>query len=281
MASSEPQARAVLAEIERSESNTIDDEEVDLEELSSNPANITLSDVTFQYGPGTANALNEVSLSIAFGSTVAFVGSSGAGKSTIIDILLGLMRPTSGDVTIDGVALERLTRSWRSHVAYVPQDVALFDSTVAQNVALTWTNDFDEDKVREALSQAQLLETIESRDGGIFAQVGERGLSLSGGQRQRLGIARALYAKPLFLVMDEATSSLDTATEAAVGDAIRSLKGSMTIVTVAHRLATVKEADQIFFMRDGYLVESGTFKELIAKVPDFANQAKLAGLNPS
>jgi ABC-type multidrug transport system fused ATPase/permease subunit len=280
MATSEPQARAVLAEIKRSEQNPNSSEELGSEELPENPQALTLSDITFQYSEGAANALSGVSLNIPFGSTVAFVGASGAGKSTIVDILLGLMSPTSGRVDIDGVALDRLTRSWRSHVAYVPQDVSLFDATVAQNVALTWTNEYDEDKVRDALRQAQLLETIESREGGIFARIGERGLSLSGGQRQRLGIARALYAEPLFLVMDEATSALDTTTEAAVGDAIRQLKGSMTIVTVAHRLATVKEADEIFFMKDGYLLESGTFDELVARVPDFAKQAKLAGLGP-
>lgn len=280
LANSEPHAKAVLAEIERSEESADSKDEVGAQALAEHPKNLSLQEVSFSYNADSSRALTDVNLDIAFGSTVAFVGSSGAGKSTVVDILLGLMPPTSGTVSVDGVPLQQLTRSWRSRVAYVPQDVSLFDATVAQNVALTWTNDYDEDKVRDALRQAQLLETLEARDGGIHAKVGERGLSLSGGQRQRLGIARALYAEPLFLVMDEATSALDTATEAAVGDAIRNLKGSMTIVTVAHRLSTVKEADQIFFMRDGFLIESGTFDELVAKVPDFANQAKLAGLGP-
>ena len=281
LANSEPHARRVIAEIERSEASSEGaPHPSEARSLSDKPTALSLNDVSFSYNAGATNALSDIKLEIAFGSTVAFVGSSGAGKSTIVDLLLGLMPPTSGTVSVDGVPLQQLTRSWRSRVAYVPQDVSLFDATVAQNVALTWTNDFDSDKVREALRQAQLLETLEAREGGIHAKVGERGLTLSGGQRQRLGIARALYAEPLFLVMDEATSALDTATEAAVGDAIRNLKGSMTIVTVAHRLSTVKEADQIFFMRDGFLIESGTFDELIAKVPDFAKQAKLAGLNP-
>ncbi|MGV8972732.1 MAG: ABC transporter ATP-binding protein [Rhodoglobus sp.] len=280
MATSEPQARAVLAEIKRSETSVDTDSDVGFEPLPANLTNLALKDVSFEYSTGAAKALDSITLDIPFGSTVAFVGASGAGKSTIVDILLGLMPPTSGSVEIDGMALERMTHAWRDHVAYVPQDVSLFDATVAQNVALTWTKEYDEDKVRAALRQAQLLETVESRDGGIHAKVGERGLSLSGGQRQRLGIARALYAEPLFLVMDEATSALDTTTEAAVGDAIRHLKGSMTIVTVAHRLSTVKEADQIFFMRDGRVVEGGTFDHLVANVPDFAVQAKLAGLGP-
>src|SRR5690606_1363453 len=133
--------------------------------------------------------------------------------------------------------------AWRSRVGYVPQDVSLFDATIAQNVALTWTQDADAEQVRRSLGLAQMLETVESREGGIDARVGERGLALSGGQRQRLGIARALYTDPLVLVMDEATSALDTTTVAAVTDAIRNLRGRITIITVAHRLSTVKESD--------------------------------------
>jgi len=132
--------------------------------------------------------------------------------------------------------------------------------------------------VHAALEQAQLLPTIEARFGGVDGAVGERGLSLSGGQRQRLGIARALYARPLVLVLDEATSSLDTATEAAVSDAIKSLHGTVTTVTVAHRLATIKHADRIFFMSHGRVAAQGTFSELVAQVPEFAYQAALAGL---
>jgi ABC-type multidrug transport system fused ATPase/permease subunit len=132
--------------------------------------------------------------------------------------------------------------------------------------------------VRSALRQAQLLDIVESREGGIDAPVGERGLTLSGGQRQRLGIARALYTRPLVLVMDEATSALDTATEAAVGKAIRALHGKTTLISVAHRLATIRDADRIYFMSEGRIAASGTFDELVAAVPEFAVQAALAGL---
>ena len=163
-------------------------------------------------------------------------------------------------------------------MGYVPQEVALFDATIAQNVALSWSSDVDRERVRDALERAQLLEVIESRAGGIDASIGERGLALSGGQRQRLGIARALYADPLVLVMDEATSALDTATEAAVSEAIRELSGSMTIVSVAHRLSTIQHADRIFFMSDGRVEASGTFRELQNRVPAFAEQVRLAGL---
>lgn len=222
--------------------------------------------------------MREVGLTLPFGSVAALVGASSAGKSTMVDLMLGLLSPSEGTVTVDGIPLDQVTRWWRSRVAYVPQEVSLFDSTVAQNVALTWSADFDRERVREALAMAQLLDVIEEREGGIDAPIGERGLALSGGQRQRLGIARALYAQPLVLVLDEATSALDTRTEAAVAAAIAELRGSTTVVSVAHRLSTVKNADTIFFMSGGRLVGAGPFDELAATVPEFAQQVKLAGL---
>lgn len=278
LAVSKPHVIAVLDEIRRSEESSRAGAELKAHPLPDDPQMLTVRGATFQYRDDSPPALREVHLDVAFGSTVAVVGSSGAGKSTLIDVLLGLLEPTRGAVEIDGIPLNTMSRAWRERVAYVPQDVSLFDATVAQNVALTWTQDFDEDRVRRALDQAQLLGTTEAREGGIHGRIGERGLSLSGGQRQRLGIARALYSDPLVLVMDEATSALDTATEAAVTDAIRTLRGSMTIITVAHRLATVKESDVIFFMKDGRVEAAGKFDELVSAVPDFARQAKLAGL---
>jgi ABC-type bacteriocin/lantibiotic exporter with double-glycine peptidase domain len=160
----------------------------------------------------------------------------------------------------------------------VPQDVALFDATIAQNVALTWGEEYDAARVRRALEQAQLWEFVSTRDGGIGSRVGERGLALSGGQRQRLGIARALYSDPLVLVLDEATSALDTATEAQVTAGIDAIGGEVTKIVVAHRLATIRHADRVFFMQDGVVAGSGTFDELVGEFPDFAQQAALAGL---
>ncbi len=273
-----PHVQLVLREINQSEHTRGFDDDAPTAELPESPSAITFDSVTFRYQPDSEPAVRDVDLEIPFGTTVAFVGSSGAGKSTMIDLLLGLIHPTEGRIAIDGTSVSELTRSWRSRVGYVPQEVSLFDASVAQNVALTWSGDVDRERVRSALERAQLLDTIESRPGGIDAPIGERGLALSGGQRQRLGIARALYADPLVLVMDEATSSLDTATEAAVAQAIRDLSGSMTIVSVAHRLSTIMHADRIFFMSGGRVVASGNFDELQAAVPEFANQVRLAGL---
>ncbi len=273
-----PLVTAVITDIESAEVAPREVTHGESAVLAVTPRELTMRAVDFSYGQSGLAALNDVTLTIPFGSTVAIVGASGAGKSTLVDLILGLLEPTSGQIAIDGTPIAELTMAWRSRVGYVPQEVSLFDGTVAQNVALSWTHDFDRDRVVAALEQAQLLTTIEARFGGIDGGIGERGLALSGGQRQRLGIARALYANPLVLVMDEATSSLDTATEAAVSDAIRALRGSVTTITVAHRLATIKHCDQIFFMSEGRVAAQGTFDELVATVPEFAHQASLAGL---
>ncbi|WP_323958901.1 ATP-binding cassette domain-containing protein [Arthrobacter sp. JZ12] len=248
--------------------------------LSPGRIDIELLDVSYAYPNAEVRALDCVNITIPAGSHVAFVGSSGAGKSTLIDLLLGLLEPSSGHIKVGGTSMDLVLDDWRKRIGYVPQEVSLFDATVGQNVALTWNpSKVDPNKVRAALRRAQLLETIENRPGGIDAMVAERGLSLSGGQRQRLGIARALYDNPNVLVMDEATSALDTTTEAAVTTAIRELHGEVTVITVAHRLSTIRNADIVFFMKDGRVEAHGSFNEVVAQVPDFARQAALAGLS--
>jgi ATP-binding cassette subfamily C protein len=278
LSATQPAAEAVMEEIRAVEKASLHLSERPSQPLAENPKELRFEGVSFRYADDAPDAVRDLDLTIPMGSRVAFVGSSGAGKSTIVDLVLGLIEPTAGRVTIDGVDLRELTKSWRDRVGYVPQEVALFDATVAQNVALTWTDTFDRELVRDSLKQAQLLDIIDAREDGIDGTVGERGLALSGGQRQRLGIARALYTQPLVLVMDEATSALDTATEAAVGKAIRKLHGKITLISVAHRLATIRDADRIYFMSDGRVRASGTFDELVAQVPEFAVQASLAGL---
>ncbi|MEZ2370729.1 ABC transporter ATP-binding protein [Arthrobacter sp. RCC_34] len=246
--------------------------------LPEHATSLELRHVGFRYRPDAEPALRDVDLTIPFGSTVAFVGSSGAGKSTLVDLLLGLVEPDQGEISIGGKPLSGMLTDWRSRVGYVPQDVSLFDGTVAQNVALSWSSDFDRDQVREALNGSQLLEVVERRDGGLDSVIGERGLSFSGGQRQRLGIARALYARPTVLVMDEATSALDNATEEAISKSVQQLHGKVTVILVAHRLSTILHADVIHYMAGGTIVASGTFQELVRTVPEFAQQAALAGL---
>ncbi|MET0843362.1 MAG: ATP-binding cassette domain-containing protein, partial [Mycetocola sp.] len=273
-----PQVRAVMGDIHKAEGYLERGERIGHDPLQGEPRLLELRDVAFTYPGGDRPAVHGIDLTIPMGSTVGLVGSSGAGKSTLVDILLGLLVPSEGDILIDGVPLEGVLADWRSRVGYVPQDVALFDGTVAENVALSWTGDYDRTRVREALERAQLWEVVSSRAGGIDARVGERGMSLSGGQRQRLGIARALYSDPLILVLDEATSALDTKTESDVSIAIRELRGQVTIISVAHRLSTIRDNDQVVFMRDGRIVTNGTFAEVVRDVEDFSVQARLAGL---
>lgn len=273
-----PFADQVLTEIDRSRRYTEPPAEPD-ETLAPSSRTLRLRDVTFTYPGAAVPAVDGVSLELPFGQTLALVGASGSGKSTLVDLVLGLLHPDSGEILVGEQPLDRVLADWRARVGYVPQDVALFDASVAHNVALTWSDDtIDETRVRRALARAQLLDVVEARPEGIHAPVGDRGLALSGGQRQRLGVARALYDDPLVLVMDEATSALDTSTEAAVTAAIRELSGEISVIVVAHRLATIRHSEQVCFLRDGRLVASGTFAEVVAAVPDFAEQAALAGL---
>lgn len=277
--SSTPFAEQVLSDIQEAENRAQEEESPDQAQLPNGVPDISFRNVSFGYPGADGLALEDVTMAIPSGSKVAIVGSSGAGKSTLVDLLLGLLLPSEGEILIGGVPMRSVLHSWRSRVGYVPQEVSLFDASIAQNVALTWDPDtIDGERVRRALSRAQMLKAVELRPDGIFAMTGERGMALSGGQRQRLGIARGLYLDPAVLVLDEATSALDTSTEAAVTQAIRQLSGSITTVTVAHRLSTIKDSDVIFFFADGRLAAQGTFDGVVAQMPDFAAQAALAGL---
>lgn len=239
---------------------------------------ISLSDVGFQYPQSEKPAVQNINLTIPIGSSLALVGRSGSGKSTLVDIILGLQQPTAGEVLIDGKHMHEVMDEWRKRVSYVPQEVVLFTGTIAQNVALTWGSEFDEEKIVRALKRAQLYDFVIEKYGSIHGEIGERGRGLSGGQKQRLGIARALYNEPLVLVMDEATSALDTKTEEEVTTAIAELIGETTLVTVAHRLSTIRDYDQICFMDEGEIKGVGSFEYLLETQPEFLIQARLAGL---
>ena len=272
--------QAVITDIKSSRIYIAAAEKLGREPIVGAPERLVLRDVGYSY-PGYEDkpALHDIDLDIRLGSSLALVGASGAGKSTLVDVLLGLLVPQSGTMALDGQRLESVLAAWRARVGYVPQEVALFDGTIAQNVALSWDHsDIDFDRVRTSLERAQLWDTVASREGGMRNRIGERGIALSGGQRQRLGIARALYSDPLVLVMDEATSALDGKTESLVTQAIRDLHGEVTIVAVAHRLSTIRHSDLVCFMQDGTIAAQGSFDELVTAVPNFAEQARLAGL---
>ena len=273
-----PYADVVISDIEASEGYLRDQEVLGKEPLPSTPRMLEFRNVSFTYPGAAVPAVENVSLRVPIGSTVGIAGASGAGKSTLVDLLLGLITPTSGSILIDDHPLDDVLAAWRAHVGYVPQDVTLFDGSVAQNIALTWGGDADPERAERAARRAQLWDVIAQRDGGLAGAVGERGLTLSGGQRQRLGIARALYSDPLVLVLDEATSALDTKTEADVAAAIAGLHGEVTVIAVAHRLSTIRSSDQIVFMKDATVAAAGTFDEVVAASPEFAMQAALAGL---
>lgn len=246
--------------------------------LTTEPRTLSLERLTFSYPGASHPAVADLDLEIPLGSSVGIVGSSGAGKSTLIDILLGLLEPSAGRVLLDGRPLAEVLTGWRSRVGYVPQTVSLFDASIAQNIALSWGQDVDEVRVRRALERAHLWEFVQTRPDGMHSRVGDQGMMLSGGQRQRLGIARALYTDPVVIVLDEATSALDTKTEADISRSIRELEGETTVISVAHRLSTVRDNDQLCYMADGRIVARGTFDELVELVPEFKVQAKLAGL---
>lgn len=250
----------------------------DVATLPENPGQLGLENVSFTYPTSSTAVLENLNLAIPLGSTVGVVGPSGSGKSTLIDLLLGLRFPSSGTIEIDGEPLANVIHAWRSRIGYVPQKVTLFDGTIGQNIALTWDDDYDREKVHEVLDKAQLTSLVAARANGIDAPIGERGFTLSGGQQQRLGIARALYSDPLVLVLDEATSALDTKTEDDVVRAIRNLRGEVTIVAVAHRISTIKDYDQICYLDGGRVLGVGTFRDLEASLPQFALQVQMAGL---
>ena len=242
-------------------------------------ASVSVSDVSLNYPGASEAALLSVSLEISAGQSVALVGTTGAGKSTLADVILGVLLPDCGFVTISGIAPFEAVRKWPGAMAYVPQDVAVLTGTVRENIALGIPPEsIDDALVWEALERAHLSVFLSNNRQGIDTVVGENGVQLSGGQRQRLGIARALYSRPRLLVLDEATSALDAETEQIITETLDSLAGDVTLIVIAHRLATVRHSDQVVYLDKGRITGSGTFDEVRASVPDFDKQAALLGL---
>ena len=238
---------------------------------------VELKDVTFAYPGKKDRALNGLTLTIPANHMIGLVGASGSGKSTAVDMLLGLIQPDKGEVLIDGVPLgpENLRR-WQAGLGLVPQQIFLADASILENVAFGVAPELiDEAKALEALRMAQLDELIEKLPEGIQTWVGERGVQLSGGQRQRIGIARALYQEARVLVLDEATSALDGITERRVMEDIQRLAGNLTIVLIAHRLTTVKGCDMIYILESGQVADSGTYDDLMARNTTFKMMANL------
>ena len=207
--------------------------------------------------------------------TICFVGRTGSGKSTALDLLMGLLEPSNGQILVDGMPISgERRRAWQKTIAHVPQSVYLADTSLAENIAFgVPTEAINWDRVRQAAQQAQIAEFIENRPEGYQAIVGERGIRLSGGQRQRIGIARALYKQATVLVFDEATSSLDSATEQAVMDAIENLNRDLTIVIIAHRLTTVQRCDTIVHLERGQVAALGSYECLMENSSSFRTMA--------
>ncbi len=232
--------------------------------------------VRFRYANDDPWVLDGLSLVIAKGARVGFVGSTGSGKSTTLDLLMGLLMPTEGELLVDGqpISGNRL-RAWQRSIAHVPQSIYLADTTLAENIAFGVPPDaIDLNRVRQAARQAQIADFIESSPEGYQAYVGERGIRLSGGQRQRIGIARALYKQASVLVFDEATSALDNATEQSVMDAIEGLNSNLTILLIAHRLTTLRRCDTIVELEHGQVVAQGTYEQLLERSPSFRRMAR-------
>ena len=228
---------------------------------------LSLDEVSFRYESADARALQKISLSIPKGSAVGFIGGSGAGKSTLVDIILGLLTPSDGIVKVDGVDIQTSLRGWQDQIGYVPQSIFLTDDTLRRNVAFGLpAEQIDETAVWRAIRAAQLEQFVNELPKGLDTVVGERGIRLSGGQRQRIGIARALYHDPPVLVLDEATSSLDTTTERGVMQAVDALHGKKTLIIVAHRLSTVEECDRLYRLEHGKIVEEGETARVLARI---------------
>jgi ABC-type multidrug transport system fused ATPase/permease subunit len=235
--------------------------------------------LTFNYPGSDHFKLKNISVSIDSGKSLAIVGPSGSGKSTLVDLIIGLQAPTSGTILVSGLPPSEAIKKWPGSISYVAQETIIVNGSIKANVCLGYDPDSISDHlVLEALNKAQLKVLVESLPKGLNSEVGERGAKLSGGQRQRLGIARALLNNPKIIILDEATSSMDSLTENEINQTIESLKDTVTLIIIAHRLSSVKNSDKVIYINNGNAIAVGTFDDVRNSVPDFDKQAKLMGI---
>jgi ABC-type multidrug transport system fused ATPase/permease subunit len=240
---------------------------------------IRIENLSFKFQDAEKNLLSDVSFTVEPGSVIALVGPSGSGKSTLVDLMLGILKPTAGIVEISGLAPNQTIKKWPGLISYVPQEVLITKASLLENVGLGFAvEEINQDHVFASLRKARLEELIDLGKSGLSQSIQERGGNLSGGQKQRIGIARALYTNPRLIILDEATSALDVSTESEISDALLALKGKVTLVLVAHRLSTVRNADLVIYVDSGRIIAQGTFEEVRSQVPQFDKQANLLGL---
>ena len=240
---------------------------------------VNLKNLKFTYADAINDTIQDISLEISEGKFIAFVGPSGGGKSTLVDLVLGLLAPSSGSITISGLTPVDAIKKWPGSIGYVPQDVFIENSTVKENICLGFNPELvADDLVWQALQMADLYDFVKGLEGQLSYRISDAGKNLSGGQRQRLGIARALLTKPKIVIFDEATSALDAETENRVSESILKLTGECTVIFIAHRLSVVRSADMIYYIDKGRIVNQGTFDELRSINADFNNQANFMGI---
>ena len=233
----------------KSEENTVQDISFENE--------IKVDNLSFSYEEGADNVINDANFSIEKNTSVAFIGPTGAGKTTMVDIILGVLKPVKGRVLVDQNDILGCMDAWHKKVGYIPQNIYLMDESLRKNIAFgVPEEEIDDEKVWRVIKEAQLEGVVKDMEQGLDTIIGEMGVRLSGGQRQRIGIARALYRDPEVLVLDEATSALDTETERAVMEAIDSLHGRMTLIIIAHRLSTIRNCDVVYEVKEGKVTRS-------------------------
>ena len=252
-------------------------DKVDRGQSISDFESLQIESISYCYPKSERPAVRKISLELRKGESIAFVGATGCGKSTMVNLILGLLQPQTGRILANEIDIQAAPNGWRNCLGYIPQSIFLIDDTLRANIAFGVPHDqVDPERLQSALTSAALATFIDELPDGLDTVIGERGVRLSGGQRQRLGIARALYFNPQVLVMDEATSALDNQTEAEVMQAIQNLKKERTLIMIAHRLSTVEDCDRLYFLEAGQIADAGNYQQLIETSPAFRSMAAVA-----